>query len=105
MKEAPDAGIPPALSNLLQVFVEISKDDVAVTINQRSREALKSDGNCHGSKGDLGSNLKNQAFAAGSMALFTAALKRDFWCAPLLRWRTPTLTALSILLKAALMLD
>ena len=85
MKEAPDAGIPPALSNLLQVFVEISKDDVAVTINQRSRKALKSDGSCHGSKGVLESNLKNQAFAAGSMALLTAALRRDFWCAPLLR--------------------
>jgi hypothetical protein len=50
VKEAPHTGITPALSNLLQVFVEISKDDVAVAVNQRSRKALESDGSCHGSK-------------------------------------------------------
>ena len=47
VKEASHASIAPALGHLLQVVVEIAKDDVAVAVDQGSIEALEGDGRSH----------------------------------------------------------
>ena len=48
MKEAAHTSIPPALSHLLEVVVEITEDDVAVAVDQWSLKALEGDGRSHG---------------------------------------------------------
>jgi hypothetical protein len=53
VKEATHAGIAPALGHLLQVVVKIAEDDMAVTVDQRSIEALEGDGRGHGCQGSV----------------------------------------------------
>ena len=95
MKQSRHARFAPARRDVIEILIEVAKHDVTVTVNQRGS------GRHRGLKLAFAPIVPSAPQVLGSRTRRTAAESLDFWLAPLLRCRTPTLTALSILLKAA----
>jgi hypothetical protein len=80
MQQSPYASISPTCGNLLEVFLEVPKNDVTVAVDQRRG------GRHRWAETRFRPILPvDDAQLVGSRTLRTAELNRDFWLAPLLR--------------------